>query len=214
MSSVLSSPRGSWGTMFAFVSLPVLGGFASAFITRDAVKGWYKTLSKPSWTPPNWLFGPAWTTLYTLMGVSSYIIYTTPTYTPAALPSTASDALALVKSAEPLALYALQLSLNFAWSPIMFGAKKVGAAGITIAALWTAIIATTRAFWKVNPTAGKLMLPYIAWVSYASALNGAIWWLNYGPGKPARNRKRSADGPVGGEPERARARLLSPERKE
>jgi len=133
--------------------------------TTPNIDSWYKNLAKPSWTPPNWLFGPVWAILYITMAVSAWLVW--------------RDA-GLSKAAIPLALFALQLILNALWSWLFFGSHNPSAAMIEIAALWLAILATIIIFWKVTPLAGALMLPYIAWVTFASALNFAIWRLSMG----------------------------------
>lgn len=131
--------------------------------TVPAVKKWYPTLKKPSWTPPNWLFGPVWTALYTMMGVASYRVWKQGGFE---------------KQGIPLALYAVQLALNFSWSPLFFGAKKIGLALANITALGVAVGITSHAFYAVDPLASKLLWPYLFWVSYATALNAYIYLNN------------------------------------
>lgn len=124
---------------------------------------WYQNLAKPSWTPPPWVFGPAWGLLYTLMAVAAWLVWRQAGQTPVVL---------------PLGLYALQLVLNGLWSLLFFGLHSPGLAMIDIVLLWFAIVATTYAFWQVSTAAGILLLPYLMWVSFASTLNYAIWRLN------------------------------------
>lgn len=137
-------------------------GVGSLFTTpATAPGGWYGTLPKPAWTPPSWVFAPVWTTLYLLMAVAAWRVWRT--------------AGGFRAARAPLALYAIQLVLNAAWSIIFFGQRQVGVAMLDLALLWLAILATMLAFWRVDRPAGILLLPYLAWVSYASTLNYAIW---------------------------------------
>lgn len=123
---------------------------------------YYARLAKPAWAPPPWLFGPAWTVLYALMGVAAWLI---------------------AKRGGPgargaLGLWGLQLGLNAAWTPIFFGLRIPGIALVEIAAMWVAIAATTIVFFGRRTLAGALLLPYLAWVTFAAALNFEIWRLN------------------------------------
>jgi tryptophan-rich sensory protein len=120
---------------------------------------WYKGLRKPAWTPPGWLFGPVWVALYLTMSVAMWLVW-----------KDAPEACQL-----PLRLYAIQLLLNHAWSPVFFGLKRPGAAMVVIAAMWLAILTTIISFALRVPLAAQLMLPYLAWVSFASALNYRLW---------------------------------------
>lgn len=123
---------------------------------------WYDVLRKPRWTPPNWVFGPVWSALYTMMAVAAWRVWR-------ARGSGQGGA---------LALFGLQLALNLAWSGLFFGLRSPGAGVVAIAALWMAIAATLVAFRRLDRVAGMLMVPYLLWVTYASALNVAIWHLN------------------------------------
>jgi benzodiazapine receptor len=146
------------------VVLVCLGvGGAGGFVTSRSVQTWYPALRKPAWTPPGWLFGPVWTVLYVSMGVAAWLVWTKA---------------GLRSAAVALALFALQLALNAAWTPVFFGLHRPGTAFGVIVALWAAIVAATAAFWQVRPVAGLLMLPYLAWVTFAAALNFAIWRMN------------------------------------
>jgi tryptophan-rich sensory protein len=134
--------------------------FAAAGIgsiaTAPNIPGWYATLTKPSWNPPSWIFGPVWTTLYISMAVAAWLVWRQGGLWQWAL-----------------ALFAVQLALNAAWSWLFFGLHLPGAAFAEIVALFAAILATTIAFWSRSLVAGILMVPYLAWVSFASVLNGA-----------------------------------------
>ncbi len=129
--------------------------------TTPNIATWYAGLAKPAWTPPNWLFGPVWTLLYISMAVAAWLVWRQGGLWQRAL-----------------ALFAIQLALNAAWTTIFFGFHMSGAAFAEIVAMLTAIIATTMAFWPRSMSAGILMLPYLGWVAFASVLNFAIWRLN------------------------------------
>jgi tryptophan-rich sensory protein len=141
-------------------------GIVSAFFTTRAIPTWYATLVKPSFNPPNWVFGPVWTTLYALMGVALFLVWRAGLSSPGARAA--------------LALFAVQLALNFAWSWLFFGIHQPGWAFAEIVALWVAIAATIVTFFGISRAAGWLMSPYLAWVSFAAALNFAYWRLNRG----------------------------------
>ncbi|PKK83250.1 MAG: hypothetical protein CVT49_09600 [candidate division Zixibacteria bacterium HGW-Zixibacteria-1] len=137
---------------------------AVGFISGRSVPGeWYQALAKPTWTPPGWIFGPVWTLLYISMGVAAWLIWRQAGFSAAAL---------------PLAVFLIQLLLNGLWSWFFFGMQNPGLAFVDIVALWIAILATVILFWMRQPTAGWLLLPYLAWVRFASALNFAIWRMN------------------------------------
>lgn len=141
------------------VSLGSVGGL----VTVNEIPTWYATLNKPSFNPPNWLFGPVWTTLYLLMGISVYMIWKQPVST---------------ERNKALQLFILQFILNFCWSFIFFGLHATGWALIEMIALWILILLSILHFAKHSKTAAWLLLPYIAWVSFALLLNAAIWKLN------------------------------------
>lgn len=141
-----------------------LAGIIGAWATASSVRSWYPTLEKPWFTPPNWLFGPAWITLYTLMGIAAWLVWRHGSSEPA------------VRWA--LALYGVQLVINAAWSPVFFGLRAPGPGLAVIVVLWFAIVATIVAFGRVSSAAAWLLAPYIAWVTYATALNFEIWRLN------------------------------------
>ena len=146
--------------------LPALGAFAVVTLLAAATGAmfmpgaWYAGLAKPSWTPPDWLFGPAWTVLYVMIAIAGWLIWR------AEGPGLA------------LALWGVQLVLNAAWSWLMFGRHDILAALVDVAALWLAIAALILAAWPVSQTAALLLVPYLAWVTFAAALNFAVWRLN------------------------------------
>lgn len=136
----------------------------SLFTSRDALDAWYANLNKPFFNPPGWVFGPVWTTLYVLMAVSAFLVWRKGLDTRA------------VRIA--LAFFVLQLVLNALWTPLFFGAKMPLAAFIEILFLWAAILLTILTFARVSRLAALLLIPYIAWVSFAAVLNASIWLLN------------------------------------
>lgn len=149
------------GFLAACFGVAALGGLATA----PAVTGWYADIAKPSFNPPSWVFGPAWTLLYALMSWSAFLVWRR-----------------CGLRSRPLALFGLQLLLNGLWSPVFFGLARPGAALVVIVLLWLAIAACLVVFWRVSRLAGGLLIPYLAWVSFATVLNAAIWRLNPGLG--------------------------------
>ncbi len=124
---------------------------------------WYAALRKPAWNPPGWLFGPVWTTLYTMMAVAAWLVWKRGGF---------------VFQRRPLALFLGQLVLNAAWTPLFFGLHRPGMAFAVIILLWLAIAATLVAFRPVSRAAAWLLVPYLAWVGFAAVLNGTLWRLN------------------------------------
>jgi tryptophan-rich sensory protein len=147
-----------------FVALAVTFGAAAlgSLFTTPSIAGWYARLPKPSWTPPNWLFAPVWTALYASMAVAAWLVWRKE---PGRARRTA------------LVLFAVQLVLNVAWTGLFFAARLPGLAFVEICLLWLAILTTIGAFWRVSPICGAILVPYLAWVSFAAALNLAIWWM-------------------------------------
>ncbi len=136
-----------------------LGGW----LTNTALSEWYPSLTKPSWNPPDWIFGPVWTLLYAAMAIAAWLVWLQRQRTPVKL---------------PLTLYALQLVLNVIWSALFFALRNPGAAFGEVLLLWLAILATLIACGRVDRWAGILLAPYLAWVSFAAVLNFTIWRLN------------------------------------
>ena len=149
--------------MIVWIAVSFCAGLIGPRFTGPAVASWYAETNKPVWTPPNVLFGPVWSALYLMMGVAAWLVWRKVGF------SGASAA---------MVLFWLQLIANAAWSWIFFGLHRFDLAFIEIVVLWALILATLIAFWRHDTTAGLLMLPYLVWVSYASALNFAIWRLN------------------------------------
>jgi translocator protein len=147
--------------LFVAVCLGV-GGLGSIF-TAGSVRDWYPALHKPSWTPPSWLFGPVWTLLYLMMAIAAWIIWR-------------RQGAVSIKGA--LGAFVFQLVINAAWSPLFFGLRNPLAGLLDIVPLLAAILATLISFWKISPAAGGLLIPYWLWVSFATALNFALWKMN------------------------------------
>ena len=148
---------GLLASLSACFAVAALGGA----LTATSVGDWYQSVSAPSWTPADWVFGPVWTTLYATMAVAAWLVWRRSGRYDAAL-----------------LLFTVQLGLNLLWSALFFGLQSPGAALVEIAILWLAIAATVVAFWRRSRLAAALMVPYLLWVSYAAALNAAIWRLN------------------------------------
>lgn len=141
----------------------VIGGISGGF-TVSAINGWYATINKPWFNPPNWIFGPVWTSLYVMMGIAFYLIWK-------------SDAATALKN-KAITLFFIQLTVNFLWSIIFFYFQQPGWAFIDIVIMWVMILLTIFSFGKISAAASWLMVPYICWVSFAAVLNFAIWKLN------------------------------------
>lgn len=137
--------------------------FLGSLVTTPSIDTWYVTLQKPSFNPPNWVFGPVWTVLYFLIGVSLFLIWSKKTKN---------------KDKKPLQFFLLQLGLNLLWSIVFFGLHSPIGAFITIVLLWAAIFYTIILFYKVSKNAAYLLIPYLLWVSFATLLNLAIVILN------------------------------------
>ncbi len=146
-----------WLVLTLLVVLCLAVGSLAGYMTAQSVVTWYPTLVKPWFNPPSWLFAPVWTVLYIMMAVAAWLVW-------------------LRKGS--LVLFYVQLALNFLWTFLFFNQHAPGLALIEIVAMWLAILATLLGFWKIDRRAGWLLVPYLAWVSFAGFLNGSIWWLN------------------------------------
>lgn len=149
--------------LFLCILGPLLIGGISGYATATGITDWYVNINKPSFNPPNYLFGPVWTTLYLLMGISLFMILNSPKNE-------------LRKKA--IIIFCIQLALNFCWSFIFFKFQLLGLAFVEIIIIWLSIITMIITFHKINKTAAYIQIPYLLWVSFASVLNGAIWYLN------------------------------------
>lgn len=141
-----------------------LAGVIGSIFTVPALSAWYANLAKPELAPPNWVFGPVWTSLFALMGIAAFLVW--------------QKGLERREVKIALGIFLGQLALNTFWSVIFFGLQNPGGALIEIAVLWTMILWTIIAFYKISRPATYLLLPYILWVSFAAYLNYAIWSLN------------------------------------
>jgi benzodiazapine receptor len=137
-------------------------GIGSMF-TISAIPGWYRTLNKPTFNPPNWIFGPVWSVLYLMMAVALWLVW---------------QKIGWNWKHPAYYIFLIQLVLNALWSVIFFSWHRLDWAMLDIILLWSSILATMLTFWTVNPVAGALLIPYLCWVSFASVLNYAIWKLN------------------------------------
>jgi translocator protein len=146
------------------IAIPVAIGATSGFFTVTGVESWYQTINKPSWNPPSWIFGPVWTSLYVMMGIAFYLVWK-------------SDSSSILKKTA-IILFAAQLLFNFFWSFIFFNQQQIGWALVEMLIMWVLILLTIFAFANVSKTAAWLLVPYIAWVSFAAILNFTIWKLN------------------------------------
>jgi translocator protein len=149
--------RPFWQIWAVFLILTAMAAMVGGLVRPGA---WYASLAKPIWNPPNWLFAPVWSALYLMIA--------------------AAGALAWRAGAPPrtMALWGGQMVLNGLWTLLFFGLQRPDLALIEIALMWLAILLFIVSVWPVERRAGWLMLPYLAWVSFAAVLNGAIWWLN------------------------------------
>lgn len=145
------------------IIIPLLVGIISSFFTMNSIPTWYASLAKPALNPPNWVFAPAWTTLYILMGISLYLIWKRGF----------ND-----KTKTAIYLFSAQLLLNFSWTFLFFGLKSILTAFVEIAVLWVMILITILKFYKISRQAAYLLIPYIFWVSFAAYLNLAVLLLN------------------------------------
>jgi tryptophan-rich sensory protein len=153
------------------VQKSILGAIAALILTfgaayvgsRFPVDEWYAALTKPPWNPPNWLFGPVWSVLYLLMAISVWLVWRKEGISGAVL---------------PLGVFLLQLVLNAAWSWLFFGLHEPSLAFFEILGLWLAILFNIILFWRISTISGVLLLPYLAWVTFAAILNYTLWRLN------------------------------------
>lgn len=143
--------------------IPLLAGVIGSVFTAPAVRTWYATINKPTWGPPNWVFGPVWTILFILMGVALYLVWSEKKSK---------------KVRDAIKMFTAQLFLNILWSVFFFGLGNFWLAFGEIVVLWMFIFVTIMRFMKVNKTAGWLLVPYLLWVSFASYLNFFVAGLN------------------------------------
>jgi tryptophan-rich sensory protein len=158
--------RPNWLALLAFIALALAAGAIGLFFSparSAAAAAWYAALPKPPWIVPASWFGPVWTALYALMGIAGWLVSRERYHR---------------KRDVALVAYGVQLALNALWAPLFFGLQNAGAGLFDIVALWLAIGWTIREFFAVRPAAAWLLIPYLLWVSFATALNFSIWHLN------------------------------------
>jgi len=147
----------------AFLALCLAVSALGAAATATSVGTWYRTLVKPPFNPPDWIFAPVWSALYFMMAIAAWRVWRRG---------------GLRQARSALTLFVMQLALNLAWSIVFFGMRAIGAALVEITVLLLAILATTLVFWRRDRVAGLLLVPYAAWVAFAAVLNAALWRLN------------------------------------
>ena len=154
----------SYPKLAAAILFCLIAGSLGSLVTINGPGSWYATLQKPFFAPPNWVFAPVWITLFILMGVALYLVWQCGTENRE------------VKMA--LGIFGVQFALNVIWSFLFFGLESSLLGLIDIILLWVMIVVTIRAFYRVKKSAAYLLIPYLAWVSLASALNGAVYFMN------------------------------------
>lgn len=147
------------------ILIPLIAGFIGSVFTSPAIPTWYASLARPSFNPPNGVFAPVWTTLFILMGMALYLVW--------------QQGFGKKEVKKALTIFGVQLVLNILWSILFFGLRNPSLALVDIVLLWVLILATMLSFAKISKPAAWLLIPYLAWVSFASILNFAIWKLNF-----------------------------------
>lgn len=146
-----------WILFLVFLAACISAGSTGALFSPGE---WYRNLDKPPWTPPDWLFPVAWTTLYLCIAAA------------------AARVAVLDGNAYAMAFFALQIALNTLWTPVFFGLRKMGGGMLVLVCLWVSVAATLVLFWRLDWIAGALFVPYLAWVTVAGALNWSVWMRN------------------------------------
>ena len=155
----VSVPPYRWAVLGGFLLLVIGGGMTIGYVTRP--EAWYAGLAKPSFNPPNWVFAPVWSTLYVLIAIAGWRVWQR-----------------LPRSRPAMLLWCLQLALNFAWSPAFFAAHRIDLAFGVVVLMLAAILGFITTAARIDRVSALLFVPYAAWVSFATLLNGAIWRLN------------------------------------
>ena len=157
--------------LVAFLAVAFLPGVVGSAAV-GGMRGFYAEIERPAWSPPAWVFGPVWMTLYTMIGVAGYMSWR-------ALVRPGDHALApLGRAPDTFGLFAVQLLMNGLWTPVFFGLQSFLGGAIIIVFLWLAIVGNVLLFWRIDSRAALLLLPYLAWVTFAGVLNWTIWRLN------------------------------------
>lgn len=154
----------NWKKLLISLAIPQLAGALGSLFTAQTVSTWYRTLEKPALNPPSWVFGPVWTTIFILIGVSLFLVWKSGNE----------------NKKMALGIFAVQMVLNVLWSALFFGLRSPGAALLGIVILWVVIILNLISFYRINKWAGILFWPYLLWVTFATYLNFQIWLLNQG----------------------------------
>lgn len=149
--------------LVVFLGLCAAVAAIGSVMSSSAMDGWYSDLEQPDWNPPDWVFGPVWSVLYILIGISGWLVWRARGWDGARV---------------PLIVWGVQLLLNLFWTVVFFGLEEVGLGAIEIVFLWISIVATIVVFWPIGRLAALLLVPYLIWVSYAAMLNFSIWQLN------------------------------------
>ena len=172
--------------LLSSIIICLMAGVIGSVFTTPAIQGWYVGVNKPSFNPPNWIFGPVWSLLFVLMGVSLYIVWINNFEVKNKIGTEEKSWNSLTdkflsgewQKLNIILIFAVQLILNTLWSVIFFGLQNPGVAFFELIALWVAIIYTIVNFYRVSKLAGYLLIPYVLWVSFAGVLNFMIWILN------------------------------------
>jgi len=163
MNSLQQGLSQQWLSLIVIIAVCfAVAGIGSLFMT-PALNGWFTTLQKPTWNPPNWIFGPVWSLLYLCMAIAAWFVWRQRGWPGAA---------------APLTLFAVQLLLNGAWTGLFFGLRLPWVAFAEVMLLWCAILATALSFGRITPIAGWLLAPYLAWVTFAAVLNFTLARMN------------------------------------
>lgn len=157
-------PSSSFFSVIGWIVVCELAGIVGSVFTIQSIPTWYQTLTKPVFNPPNWIFGPVWTTLYALMGISVYRIWRL--------------GMRREKVRDAVVLFCMHLALNAIWSPVFFGARNIPLAFAIIAIMWLTLIALIFRFERLDKQSAYLLTPYLAWISFAMVLNYNLWILN------------------------------------
>ncbi len=152
-----------WPALLVFIVVTFAAASIGALATNSSVATWYPTLAKPSWNPPGWVFGPVWSALYLMMATAAWRV-SLHTENP--------------ERRSALTWFFVQLGLNALWSCLFFGLRRPGLAFAEILVLWSTLVIILIKFARLDRLAAVLWLPYLAWVTFASVLNGTVWWLN------------------------------------
>jgi len=174
-----TTPNRQWVALGVALAVPFVAAAIGGRATGKSVNTWYRTLRKPAWNPPGWVFGPVWTVLYTMMGIASWQVWRSgngPTLEDNTLVEPAKKR--VVNGA--LALYGVHLGFNVFWSVLFFGQRNIKWALAEIFVLWALIAATLVRFYRIKPEAGLLLVPYLLWSTFAAVLNATIWRMNRG----------------------------------